>query len=89
MGNGTDSMDYAKRVFNPWKQQMTNDEECKYIKKWIPELADVPPLAIHKWNMTCDKYINQGVKYPKPIVDHFQATKETIAIYDQYLKPHK
>ena len=26
------------------------DPECKYIKKWIPELAEVPPKDLFKWD---------------------------------------
>ena len=35
VGNGTDAQPYF-RIFNPWTQQLNYDENCLYIKKWIP-----------------------------------------------------
>jgi deoxyribodipyrimidine photo-lyase len=65
-GSGVDSMPYY-RVFNPWTQSEKYDPDAEYIKKWIPELKDVDPKIIHKW----DVHKNTGVKidYPAPIVD--------------------
>ncbi|WP_135611086.1 deoxyribodipyrimidine photo-lyase [Methanococcoides sp. AM1] len=63
---GADSQPYF-RIFNPWLQQKKFDKDCEYIKKWIPELADVEPRYIHK----PDK--DGGVEvpnYPEPIVEH-------------------
>ncbi|MCX8197066.1 MAG: DNA photolyase family protein [Candidatus Micrarchaeota archaeon] len=63
---GCDSQPYF-RVFNPWLQQKKFDPDCAYIKKWVPELSDLPPLAIH------ELYRNQKMRprdYPPPIVDH-------------------
>ena len=34
---GCDSVPYF-RIFNPWRQQERFDLDCKYIKKWVPEL---------------------------------------------------
>lgn len=33
--NSTNEPPYC-RIFNPWKQQIDYDYECKYIKKWVP-----------------------------------------------------
>lgn len=55
------------RVFNPWVQSKKYDPKCEYIKKWLPELKDVPAKDIHNWNTTYSKY--QGI-YRKPIVDY-------------------
>ena len=41
VGNGTDAQPYF-RIFNPWTQQANYDPQCSYIKKWIPELKQVP-----------------------------------------------
>ncbi len=63
---GADSQPYF-RIFNPWTQQKRFDPECLYIKKWIPELADVPLKTIHSLN-TGQQLL--GVDYPQPVVDH-------------------
>jgi deoxyribodipyrimidine photo-lyase len=64
-----DSQPYF-RVFNPWRQAENYDSECEYIKKWIPELKDVPNKDILKWNDMWENYKKTG--YPKPIVEDIQ-----------------
>jgi deoxyribodipyrimidine photo-lyase len=59
------------RVFNPWRQAENFDPECEYIKKWIPQLKDVPNKDILKWDETYQNY--KKIDYPKPIVDDIQA----------------
>lgn len=61
---GTDSQPYF-RFFNPWRQAKLYDKECRYIKKWVSELKDIPCTDIHNW---FSKYKNYKTTYPKPIV---------------------
>jgi deoxyribodipyrimidine photo-lyase len=64
-----DSQPYF-RVFNPWRQAETYDAECEYIKKWLPQLKDVPAKDILKWN---EKYQNyKNIDYPKPMIEDIQ-----------------
>jgi deoxyribodipyrimidine photo-lyase len=82
-GSGADSQQY-NRVFNPWLQSARYDPECKFIKKWIPELADVDKKDIHTWYDSYKR--NTQVKaYPPPILDHTLATRETLAYYRKAL----
>tara|TARA_E500000331_G_C17270601_1_gene719094 strand:- start:3714 stop:5216 length:1503 start_codon:yes stop_codon:yes gene_type:complete len=37
------------------------DPECKYVKQWIPELKDVPPKDIYKWDEKVYKEYNTHV----------------------------
>lgn len=53
------------RIFNPTRQSILYDSECKYIKKWIPELKDIPCNDIHNWNTKYNKYNNI---YIQPII---------------------
>lgn len=62
------------RLYNPVKNSQEHDPEGVFIKKWIPELNNVPIKYIHEpWNMTtmeqafCEVYI--GKNYPLPIVN--------------------
>lgn len=75
---GCDAQPYF-RIFNPWNQQKKFDPECTYIKKWVPELRDVPPKAIHAWYE--EKYRAGSKKYPSPMINHEKAAKEALHAY--------
>ena len=64
---GADSQPYF-RIFNPWEQAKNFDPDCEYIKKWVPELEDVPENDILNWEIEFNNY--KDIKYPKPIVDY-------------------
>ena len=81
-GAGTDTNPYF-RVFNPWTQQKKWDNDCIYIKKWIPELKDVPNDHIHEWNEYYHLYPN--IKYPKPMLDASETAKKAIKKYKKAL----
>ena len=70
-GSGVDAQPYF-RIFNPYLQAEKFDKDCEYIKKWIPELANVPAKDIHNWYKpeVHNKYLNEGIKYYKPIIDY-------------------
>ena len=65
------------RVFNPFRQSKVHDPECEYIKKWVPELKDIPPVHIHNWEEYYSFYDNI---YHKPCVD-FEKTKKKFIEY--------
>jgi deoxyribodipyrimidine photo-lyase len=75
---GCDAQPYF-RIFNPWSQQKKFDPECVYIKKWVPELDDLPPKTIHAWYE--EKHHAGGKKYPAPMTNHEQAAKEALQAY--------
>ena len=62
---GADAQPYF-RIFNPWRQQEKHDPECRYVKRWVPELAHLPPRAIHG----LETRRPPGLDYPEPVVDH-------------------
>jgi len=60
------------RMYNPIKQSYDHDPQGIFIKKWVPELCDVPVEFIHEpWKMTAmdRKFYNLDMDYPDPIVD--------------------
>lgn len=72
-GCGADAAPFF-RIFNPVTQGQKFDPEGLYIKKYCPELADVPVKKIHApWEAKkeiLDKAgVSLGVDYPLPIVD--------------------
>lgn len=74
---GCDAQPYF-RIFNPWLQQKKFDPDCKYIKKWIPELKDADPSDIH--NLFKNPSLFAG-DYPAPIVDHKQMSSQAKDMY--------
>lgn len=67
-GCGADAAPYF-RVFNPFLQGEKFDPHGAYVKRWIPELRDVPAELVHKpWEMPAPP---KG--YPPPMVDHARA----------------
>jgi deoxyribodipyrimidine photo-lyase len=77
---GADSQPYF-RIFNPWSQSEKYDPDANYIKKWIPELKDVPAKAIHTWDAEYEKYAE--INYPRPIVNYEEQRKKALTMYKQ------
>ena len=86
-GGGTDASIWF-RIFNPWTQGEKFDKDCTYIKKWLPQLKDVPPKDIHNWYKpeVHEKWLKQGLKYYKPILEHDEERKVTLKLYKEGLK---
>jgi deoxyribodipyrimidine photo-lyase len=63
---GTDRNPFV-RIYNPFLQSKKYDPDAIYIKRWVPELNDVPTRDIHKWDTKWDEY--KDTKYPKPILN--------------------
>ena len=69
---GSDPQPYV-RIFNPVLQGRRFDPDGAYVRRWIPELADVPTPAIHApWELP---------GRPAPIVDHATARARALAVY--------
>jgi deoxyribodipyrimidine photo-lyase len=76
-GCGTDAAPYF-RIFNPTSQAEKFDPEGSFIKRYVPELAEVPIEHLHQpWAAPAGFPIN----YPEPIVDH---AAERIDALDRY-----
>ena len=85
-GSGFDSSPYF-RVFNPTLQAEKFDGEARYIKKWLPELADMPLEYVFEPAKASDDVLEAagiviGTSYPAPIVDHKAARARALAAYD-------
>lgn len=77
-GTGVDMKPYF-RDMNPWIQSVKFDKDAIYIKKWLPELKDVPAADIHKWD---EKHANyKYVNYPQPIVVYSARKEEMLEMY--------
>ena len=71
-GSGTDAAPYF-RVFNPTAQGEKFDPAGDYVRRWVPELADV--ADVHKLKS------GRPPGYPEPIVDHAAERTEALARY--------
>lgn len=84
-GVGTDAAPYF-RIFNPVTQGKKFDPKGRFIRRWLPELANVPDEYIHEpWRMPPDVQARArcriGRDYPLPIVDHTFARRRTLDAY--------
>jgi deoxyribodipyrimidine photo-lyase len=84
-GCGTDAAPYF-RIFNPTLQGKKFDPDGRYVRRWVPELAQLPAKLVHEpWNATQDAQetfacmINRD--YPEPIVDHAAARARALEAY--------
>ena len=62
------------RLYNPVKNSQEHDPKGLFIKKWVPELVNVPEAFIHEpWTMSLMEQtfsgVTIGIDYPEPIVD--------------------
>lgn len=79
-GTGADAAPYF-RVFNPTTQGKRFDAEGGFIKRWLPELNDVPVKNIHtphNWLLEHDL----AHTYSSPLVDHTVARRKAIAMFE-------
>ena len=76
-GCGTDASPYF-RIFNPTSQGKKFDPDGTYVRRWVPELADVPAKHVHTpWEMDAPP-----ADYPAPIVDHAEERVESLRRYE-------
>jgi len=86
-GTGTNAAPYF-RIFNPILQGEKFDPQGEYVRRWVPELANVPQKFIHKpWEMPISEQIKSGVvigrNYPAPIVEHKAARLRALEAYSK------
>ena len=76
-GTGTDAAPYF-RVFNPVTQGERFDPQGEYVRRWVPELADVEGKKVHQpWTLA-----EPPSDYPAPIVDHKAERQEALARFN-------
>jgi deoxyribodipyrimidine photo-lyase len=82
---GTDAQPYF-RIFNPVTQSRKFDARGDFIRRYVPELANLAGDAIHEpWLAAPHELAAAGVRlgetYPRPIVEHAAARKRALERY--------
>ena len=83
---GVDPAPYFRRMFNPVLQQRKFDPDGEYVRRWVPELRDVPAAHLAEpWKMSDEEQAAAacviGRDYPAPIVDHAEERRRAIERY--------
>ncbi len=78
-GCGTDASPYF-RVFNLTTQGLKFDPTGDYVRRWVPELADIEGKAVHELKD------GRPSDYPDPIVDHKAEREEALRRYQALSK---
>ncbi|KAF1947226.1 deoxyribodipyrimidine photo-lyase [Clathrospora elynae] len=69
LSNNTQGWEPSYTVFNPVSQAEKNDPDGDYIRKWVPELANVQGKAVFAPYARLPKKEFEKLGYPKPHVD--------------------
>lgn len=84
-GSGADASPYF-RIFNPFTQGEKFDPKGDYVRKYVPELKDLPNKYLNRPWEAPDHVLKKanvvlGKTYPKPIVDHKTAREKALSAY--------
>jgi len=78
-GTGIDPQPYF-RIFNPYAQSLKFDREADYIKRFLPQLHDIPASCLHKETYLMSHDITG---YPKPLIGHESARKRFLSEFSR------
>ncbi len=88
-GVGADMAQYP-RIYNPERQRRRYDPTGEYVRRWIPELAQVP---LDTWYGKPAESPQLGLglysrdSYPKPAIDHGVAARAFLRRYREFTSP--
>ena len=78
-GSGTDAAPFY-RIFNPVLQGKKFDPDGSYVRRYLPELAELPSKYLHEPWLAPD---GPPAGYPDPIVDHASERRASLADYQR------
>ena len=86
-GSGADAAPYF-RIFNPILQGEKFDPDGAYVRRFLPELSNLPDRHIHKpWEAPARVLSDAGVKlgenYPVAVIEHGRARDRAMRAYDE------
>lgn len=83
---------YKWAVFNPAEQSQIYDPNCNYIKRWLPNLRDVPNDHLHNWSKHHVKYDLHRLGYQLPCLESYEEARDRcLVMYNRarYKSQHK
>lgn len=85
-GTGADAAPYF-RVFNPVMQGEKFDPDGRYVRRYVPEIADVPDRFLHRpWD--APPLLRPPAKvYPAPVIDHAEGRQRALDAFAARLDP--
>ena len=91
-GCGADAAPYF-RVFNPTRQSEKFDPSGEYLRRWLPELQQLPTEYLHApWtapeSVLTKADVRLGQTYPDPIVNHEDARRRALEALSQIKTSH-
>jgi len=86
-GSGADAAPFF-RIFNPVLQGEKFDPAGVYVRRWVPELANLDNKVIHQpWSAEpgslADADIRLGREYPQPVVDLKTSRQQALAAWER------
>ncbi len=83
---GADPQPAFRRIYNPARHMERYDPEGAYVRRYVPELRDVPDEHLAEpWLMSEEEQqaagCTIGEDYPEPIVDHAEARRSALERY--------
>jgi len=74
---GTDAAPYF-RIFNPLSQAKKFDPDGEFVRRWVPELRDVPAALVHEPSR--EPLLLASTGYPPPCVDYAERRARALAL---------
>jgi deoxyribodipyrimidine photo-lyase len=89
-GTGIDAQPYF-RVFNPVTQGEKFDSDGQYVRRYVPELAELPNRYLHApWSappmVLAQAGVTLGKTYPEPIVDLAEGRQRALDVFTRTAK---
>ena len=81
---GASAADYF-RILSPISQGDRFDKNAEYIKKWIPELKDIPSKHLIDWEKYNCEYDIKKLKYHKPMFEYKKQREIALKTYKSSL----
>ena len=86
LANNTQGWQPSYTVFNPVSQAERNDPAADYIRRWVPELRDVPGKAVFAPYARLSNKDFDKLGYPRPMVDWKEAKEKALSRFKEDMR---